>query len=238
MDRDSRVDPHRVRRLVCVATMLLGVFGAQPESFADTILTLTAAHGFPNERTVGDPPPNAIDGSLSTWTWVTASFTTGTAYLAVGFSPTTVNHIRLWKDDDGGGGPNIKNLTILYTTVAGAPQNSANYTAVTGLTNGYLGGELLHATSVNSNGTVIGDVHDSVAGDGWASLSFDPVFAAGIAIQFSNPGGTGYLHYRVAEMQVYSPVPEIDPAGLASVLTLLAGGLGLVERRRTGRVGT
>ena len=30
-----------------------------------------------------------------------------------------------------------------------------------------------------------------------------------------------------------SPVPEIDPAGMASVLTLLAGALGLVERRRS-----
>ena len=33
-----------------------------------------------------------------------------------------------------------------------------------------------------------------------------------------------------------SPVPEIDPAGLASVLTLVAGVLGVVERRRTVRV--
>ena len=29
-----------------------------------------------------------------------------------------------------------------------------------------------------------------------------------------------------------SPVPEIDPAGMGSILTLLGGGLGLLERRR------
>ena len=29
-----------------------------------------------------------------------------------------------------------------------------------------------------------------------------------------------------------SPVPEIDPAGMGSVLALLGGGLGLLERRR------
>jgi hypothetical protein len=30
----------------------------------------------------------------------------------------------------------------------------------------------------------------------------------------------------------HSPVPEIDPAGMGSILALLGGGLGLLERRR------
>ena len=43
------------------------------------------------------------------------------------------------------------------------------------------------------------------------------------------------IGFRLASLDVAS-VPEIDPAGLTSVLTLLAGGLGLVERRRTASV--
>jgi hypothetical protein len=41
------------------------------------------------------------------------------SHLAIGFANTLVNRLRLWKDDDGGGGQNIKNLTIQYTTDLG-----------------------------------------------------------------------------------------------------------------------
>ena len=55
------------------------------------------------------------------------------------------------------------------------------------------------------------------------SYSFDPSRA--------NDGGVGF---RLAS-PVASGVPEIDPSGLSAVLGLLAGGLGLLERRRYGR---
>ncbi len=42
-------------------------------------------------------------------------------------------------------------------------------------------------------------------------------------------GGLGY-----GVVEVVNPVPEIDPAGLGSVLALVGGAIGLVERRRRG----
>src|SRR5687767_12090891 len=79
-------------------------------------ITLTGVAGWPNGRIDNDTPPNAIDGNTATFTWTTASFTTTSpAHLGVSFASTLVNRIRLWKDEDGGGGPNIKNLTIQYT---------------------------------------------------------------------------------------------------------------------------
>lgn len=89
-----------------------------------------------------------------------------------------------------------------------------NWINVTGLSNGYLGSELLNATAVNSNGTVLGDFHDSPTGDGWASLVFNPVQATGVRVFFSKPVNESYvfMHYIVYEFEVYgppnSPVPE------------------------------
>lgn len=42
-------------------------------------------------------------------------------------------------------------------------------------------------------------------------------------------GGLGY-----GVVEVVAPVPEIDPAGLGSVLALVGGAIGLAERRRRG----
>lgn len=44
-----------------------------------------------------------------------------------------------------------------------------------------------------------------------------------------------YLGNQIALVQSTPGVPEIDPAGLASVLSLVAGALGLLERRRPSR---
>ena len=75
-------------------------------------------------------------------------------------------------------------------------------------------------------GLGIGNVQSANYGQGFNGL-IDEVRISDVALQPSQ-----FLDASP------SPVPEIDPAGLASVLTLVAGALGLVERRRTGRVGT
>ena len=57
------------------------------------------------------------------------------------------------------------------------------------------------------------------------------------SIRYSyDPSFSGTIGFRLAS-PVSSPsgVPEIDPNGLSAVLGLLAGGLGLLERRRYGR---
>jgi hypothetical protein len=113
---------------------------------------------------------------------------------------------------------------------------------VTNLINGWQGTELMDATSVNANGTVTGDIHDSVAGDGFASLTFDTVTATGLRISFSNPavvGGCGggnpitdCNHYRVADFQAHYEIPEPDAALL---LGAALGGLGWLRRRQSAR---
>ncbi|MSR25811.1 MAG: PEP-CTERM sorting domain-containing protein [Planctomycetaceae bacterium] len=70
-------------------------------------------------------------------------------------------------------------------------------------------------------------------GGGWANDAF--------SISSSSNGsrstelGNASIGFRLASPTVFFGVPEIDPNGLSAVLGLLAGGLGLLERRRYGR---
>lgn len=188
-------------------------------------ITITSVQGFPNGRTSDDPPANAVDGDINTFTWTTASGNLeNPSHLAIGFASTSVNRIRLWKDNASGYGfsPNIKDLTIQYTADTAVPLSSRTWVTVTGLTNGFLGTELLNATAVNSNGTVTGDVHNSAAGDGWAALTFDTVDATGLRISFSVPGGSGVNHYRVGEFEAHFS-PRFPFATFAPSVKILLG---------------
>jgi hypothetical protein len=168
-------------------------------------ITSVAAHAWPNERPAeqGNPPPLAVDGDISTFTWSTAAFNTiNPPYLGLYFDAAhEVQRIRLWKDEHGGGGSNFKDLVIQYTTDATPSLETGTWQNVTGLMNGFQGSELLSAGAVNTDGTVVHDVHNSLQ-SGWASLSFDPVMATGVRIGFS---GTSFLHYRVYELQAWGP---------------------------------
>lgn len=194
----------------------------------------TSAKGWPNGRTSSDLPPNAIDGNLNTFTWVTESFNfANPSFLGVGFDTIAVGRIRLWKSPDGGGGPNIKNLQIQYTNDNSAiALDSRNWQNVSGLTSGFWGTELYNASAVNANGTVTGDVHNSFGGDGWGSLSFDPVQATGIRIAFSNPAAGNVVHYRVSEFEIYTAVPEASSVIVWSLLALTLGGAGWWQRSK------
>jgi hypothetical protein len=60
--------------------------------------------------------------------------------------------------------------------------------------------------------TVTGDIRDSPAGDGYASLTFTPVRATGLRVAFANPNPAGTCssvpgtcnHYRVGELEAYA----------------------------------
>lgn len=167
---------------------------------------LVQARGWPHERTSNNPPPLAIDDDLVTFTWTTEAFTTDPVnHLGVDFGRArSIDRLRLYKDSHNGGnrvGP--KNLTIQVTTDTG-PLPDRTWTNVSGMSNGFLGAELLVANRVNADGTVVRDVHDSLAGDGWASLEFDLTSATGIRVSFVNlHTSQPWNHYKVHELQVY-----------------------------------
>jgi hypothetical protein len=66
------------------------------------------------------------------------------------------------------------------------------------------------------------------------SFSFVQAVAPGTTIDFAAYGGYAYgntpIDARISGS--LNAVPEIDPAGLGSVLALVTGALGIVERRR------
>lgn len=169
------------------------------------LITGLQARAWPSEHAM-NPPVRCVDGNISTFTWSTASFNvTQPSYLGV-FPPTlsAVEGIRLWKDNDGGGGANTKDLVIQYTTDLIPNVGTGNWQNVSNLSNGLDGTELMAATTVSASGTVTGDVHDSVnEGHGYATLTFDRVMATGIRIGFSFTGTTAN-HYKVHEAQLFT----------------------------------
>ncbi len=206
---------------------------------AATQISPVTGHGWPNERTSGQFPSEAVDGNLGTFTWTTQSGNQLPAHLGLDFSSAqALNRIRLWKDDASGSGAVLfKDLTILYTTDNPATSiDLRTFQPVTGLTNGFLGAELMDATTVNSNGTVLGDGHDSVgSGEGWASLTFDVIpNATGVAIRFVIPGVdlVNSNHYNVAEFEAHfeqslvPAVPEPSTMILAMISFVVLGCLG------------
>ncbi|MDX1981621.1 MAG: choice-of-anchor D domain-containing protein, partial [Bryobacteraceae bacterium] len=110
-------------------------------------ITPLRARGWPNERTFDNPPPNAVDGNTNTFTWTTnPNNIASPSYFGADFGASKpVSRIRLYKDNDGGGGTlsdHFKNLVIEYTTTnASTPLPERTWTRVTGLANGFNGTE-------------------------------------------------------------------------------------------------
>jgi hypothetical protein len=170
-------------------------------------ITLTGCNVWPYERQ--GELPNAIDHDTYTFTWCTPMYNTTISYVGFALEDSAeVTRIRVWKDDDGTGWPTPmpKDLVIFVTTDEG-PLAQRTWTRVTGLIGNFGGAEVFHADSIGSDGSVWGDVHDSVnEGDGWGSLVFDPVLATGVCIQFANsPVNTvQYVHYKLHEFEAYA----------------------------------
>jgi hypothetical protein len=179
--------------------------GVLPAATAQQLIPITSVEGFPNGRTSDNPPSYAVDGDIYTCTWTTEyGNLLEPCHLAVGFSATNVNRIRLWKTSNGGGGEDIKNIFLQYTTDdSSVPLDSRTWLNVTNVQSGHNGAELFHASAVNLDGSVTGDIHDSPSGDGWGSLSFHTVNATGMRVGFSNPDPGHFNHYQVCEFQVW-----------------------------------
>jgi len=153
----------------------------------------------------------AIDGDLTTLSFLTPSGNTLEAIVALELStPSTVNRFRVNKfqsDTDDNGGTDSMDLQILVTIDSG-PLSTRNFVPVSGMVNGYQGAELINASSVVSNGSIIGDVHDPVNGTFW-SVTFDALPVTAVAMRFNKVSGPGgpFVHYPVGEFQIFGPSP-------------------------------
>jgi len=178
-----------------------------------------------NER--GDQA-NAIDGNLSTFSYLTPGGTTTPQIVAVDFGTgLPVNRIRVAKEGDIDGIPAASfdnmNLRILYTTNSG-PLNTRTYLPVPNLTNGFMGADLLSADAVNADGSVVKDHHD-YATQGFYSLTFQEVAATGVAIQFERDAGdpAPFTHYPAHEFEAYDVIeggPSLEAAISAGAIVI------------------
>lgn len=121
------------------------------------------------------------------------------------------------------------------------------------LSGGLWSGRLLGTTTLNLaiDGSVVNSkTWTGSTNDGRASTYSDPRYLGsnlGYIANGRSNGTTNFIDYQDDWYTDYAPmfamssnltvsapaaVPEIDPAGMASVLALIGGGLGLLERRR------
>ncbi len=196
-----RARPHVLLTTVALLSATLMVLTPSPGEAVDpTQITITSSSGDPN-RTGDFETSYAHDGNVGTNTYTTPSSNTqNPSYLQFFFASSTVNRLRILKDVEYG----PHNLTI--ETINSADAVPA-WTNVSGLTNGFEGGELLNATAVNTNGTVTGDAQTYA--EGFASLTFNPVTATGLRIGFNNPVSC-CQHYKVYEFELFNTA-EADP---------------------------
>jgi len=109
---------------VAVASLTLLTMGTgfAGRASADQQITPLVAHAWCCERhpAQGNTPNFVIDGDIATFTWSTLSYTTNAEAehsLGLDFGDVLpLYRIRLWKAKDGGGGENVKNLVIEYTS--------------------------------------------------------------------------------------------------------------------------
>ena len=155
----------------------------------------------------------ALDGNLETWSFLTPSSTTG-AQIAVFDLETlqAVSRLRVAKlaetDGTAAGSPGLApidsmDLRILVTADVG-PLADRRFHAVTGLTSGFAGAELIRAAAVDAfTGRVENDHHDYQQ-DGYYSLTFEPEEVSAVAIVFSrDPADSApWTHYPIREIEL------------------------------------
>jgi hypothetical protein len=163
-----------------------------------------------------------LDGNVGTGSAMTASFTTNIhGEQCVGFDLSglaVVNRLRMYKWPEYGG----CDIWVYYTTDTDSDLGQRTWQPVTGLTNGYEGTELitLHSTYGSISGNeIFAELHT-----GWFSVTFDPVYATGIAIGFlmNEYIGATNNHVWIYEAEIYD-----ETTSWASVPAPANGALGV-----------
>jgi hypothetical protein len=158
----------------------------------------------------------AIDDDTNSFSYLTPGYGIGQRFVGLDFgSLTSDNRLQVNKASaniDGYlGAVDPMDLQLLYTSDSG-PIRDRNYLPVSGLTNGYLGSELITADSVNAgNATVISETHEGIY-----SLSFTNVSATGLALGIRrNPAGDApFIHYPTTE---FKPMDGTTPQAVAAI---------------------
>jgi len=149
---------------------------------------------------------NAYDNDITTWTYTTAAWCEHSPfYVAISFPRyTLVSGLRLWKRHVAGKRKDCgtNNLAFLYGSERpGTPMEQRDLQMVRGLNSGFEGRGKWRAESVQTNGFIVRDVHDSDSA-GWASVSFDTVNVTAIAMQVDSPE-PHYNHLCLGEIQAW-----------------------------------
>jgi hypothetical protein len=157
-----------------------------------------------------------------------ANYADGTVLWKAIASTPTVNA----RDNVGGFGTSIPVYLVDGTRVA------SDLTTNTG---GFWSGDLFAAINISIDGTgIYDDTWTGSNNDGTGATftlgQYYPTFgSANTSSGFLNSGNafdTAYKYMFAMSSDLTVSVPEIDPAGMGSVLALVTGGLGLLERRR------
>jgi hypothetical protein len=192
---------HRIGFVLAAFVMLAGASSAAQVPIQG--LQLFNSVALPKTSTNRGDEVLAIDDDTNSFSYLTPSYSTGQRFTGLDFgSSVTVNRLQVNKASsniDGYlGAADPIDLQLLYTTDSG-PIADRNYQPVSGLTNGYLGTELITATSVNAgNATVISETQQGIY-----SLSFNSISATGLALAYSrNPAGDApFIHYPTSEFK-------------------------------------
>jgi hypothetical protein len=158
-----------------------------------------------------------------------ANYADGTVLWKAIASTPTVNA----RDNVGGFGTSIPVYLVDGTRVANDLTTS---------TGGFWSGDLFAAINISIDGTGIYDdtwTGSNDDGTGNASYTLGQYYStvgnANTSSGFLNYGNafdTAYNYMFAMSSDLTVPVPEIDPGGMGSVLALIGGSLGLLERRR------
>jgi hypothetical protein len=209
--------PNRIGLVLAAFVMLAGTSSLAQLPIQDLHLFNTVP--LPKTSTNRLDEALAIDGNTDTFSYLTPSYSIGQRFVGLDLgSSANINRLQVNKAsanvDGYQGFADPMDLQLLYTTDSG-PIRDRHYQPVTGLTNGYLGSELITGSvgfSVNNaNATVVAESHEGIY-----SLSFNNVSATGLALGISRnaAGDAPFIHYPTFE---FNPMDGTTPHAAAAI---------------------
>lgn len=179
-------------------------------------------------------PPLAIDGDISTYSWITESFSQGNPTISTWITmanPAPITRIRIrqenWYNWNTVGGNHDFNI---FSTTDSTPSLNGSWTLASNVSNGYLGEELVSFAGggMNQNGWHVYH-EDQQYSEGWFSISFDPMVDATTAVQLEwvTNAPASYDHWALFEIEAYADLPAMPMQLSVQTHGQLATGTGI-----------